>query len=103
MWKAIKNTASKALAYVVEQKNKAVAFVSGVSLTVGSAIAQTANPLVTAATTETGAAKTNLLEVAGLLFIVTLEPFRGDGTSPGREADGVQPHDKSVWPDAYPA
>lgn len=72
MLKAIKNAASKAVAFAVEQKNKAIALVSGVSLTVGSAIAQTANPLVTAATAETGAAKTNLLEVAGLLFIVTL-------------------------------
>lgn len=48
--------------------------VAGVSalLATGFVMAQDASPLLTAATTATGSTKTELLTVAGLLFVVTL-------------------------------
>ena len=50
----------------------AFAAVSGLFLTASVAVAQSTNPLITAATTETGKTKDDLLAMGALLFIVVL-------------------------------
>lgn len=48
-------------------------FFAAIASMFGTAVAWAqANPLITAATTETAQAKTDLLTTAGLLFVVTL-------------------------------
>lgn len=46
--------------------------VAGLFFTASVALAQSTNPLITAATTETGKTKDDLIAMGGLLFIVTL-------------------------------
>lgn len=54
-------------------KRYLVALFAFIASMFGTAVAfAQANPLITAATTETASAKTDLLTTAGLLFVVTL-------------------------------